>query len=228
VFLKLKENYTSADYMRERAILSTTNEHVDAVNAIMIDRFLGNEKVYYSFDSVDDDTRNNYPLDFINSITPTGFPPHELKVKKDCPVILLRNLDPHNGLCNVTRVVIRGFQNNTIDAEIVNGDHAGTRVFVPRIPMAPSEDLTVPFKFKRKQLPIRLSFAMTINKAQSQTISNVGVHLPKPVFSHGQLYVALSRGVSRKRTCLLANTNKDVDPIGKSSKNIVFRDVLEM
>jgi ATP-dependent DNA helicase PIF1 len=89
VFLKLKENYTSADYMRERAILSTTNEHVDAVNAIMIDRFLGNEKVYYSFDSVDDDTRNNYPLDFINSITPNGFPPHELKVKKDCPIILL-------------------------------------------------------------------------------------------------------------------------------------------
>jgi hypothetical protein len=51
---------------------------------------------YYSFDSVDDDTRNNYPLDFLNSITPNRLPPHELKVKKECSVILLHNLDPHN------------------------------------------------------------------------------------------------------------------------------------
>jgi ATP-dependent exoDNAse (exonuclease V) alpha subunit len=69
---------------------------------------------------------------------------------------------------------------------------------------------------------------MIINKAQGQTIPNVGVYLPKPVFSHGQLYVALSRGVSRKSTWILANTNKDVDPTAKSTKNIVFRDVLEM
>ena len=45
---------------------------------------------------------------------------------------------------------------------------------------------------KRRQFPIRLSFAMTMNKAQGQNIDNLGVHLPQPVFSHGQLYVALS------------------------------------
>jgi hypothetical protein len=72
------------------------------------------------------------------------------RLKKDCPVILLCNLDPHNSLCNGISLVIRGFQNNSIDIEIVNGDHARTRVFIPRIPMSPSEDLTLPFKFKRK------------------------------------------------------------------------------
>ena len=69
---------------------------------------------------------------------------------------------------------------------------------------------------------------MTINKAQGQTIPNVGVYLPEPVFSHGQLYVALSRGVSRKDTWVLAKTNKDIDPTGKRTNNIVFRDILEL
>ena len=94
--------------------------------------------------------------------------------------------------------------------------------------MSPSEDLSLLFKFKRKQFQIRLSFAMTINKAQGQTIPNVGVCLPEPVFSHGQLYVALSRGVSHKDTWILAKTNKDIDPTGKRTKNIVFRDILEL
>ena len=67
-------------------------------------------------------------------------------------------------------------------------------MYIPRIPLCPSEDDVLPFTFKRKQFPIRLSFAMTIKKAQGQTIPTVSVYLPQPIFSHGQLYVALSRG----------------------------------
>ena len=68
---------------------------------------------------------------------------------------------------------------------------------------------------------------MTINKAQGQTIPNVAIYFPEPVFSHGQLYVALSRGVSKSTTWILAKPNKEVDKTGKSTKNIVYRDVLE-
>jgi hypothetical protein len=53
-----------------------------------------------------------------------------------------------------------------IDAEIVSGTHAGDMVFIPRILMSPSKDLSLLFKFKKKQFPMRLSFTMTINKAQ--------------------------------------------------------------
>ncbi|TVU02823.1 hypothetical protein EJB05_51671, partial [Eragrostis curvula] len=220
IFPDLLANVSDAAYMSSRAILSTKNEYVDQLNYKMIEMFSGPSKVFYSFDSVEDDQTNNYPIDFLNSLTPNELPPHELKIKINCPLIFLRNLDPHHGLCNGTRLVVRGFQNNAIDTEIVGGQHAGKRVFIPRIPLLPSEDLTLPFKFKRIQFPVRLSFAMTINKAQGQTIPHVGVYLPEPVFSHGQLYVTLSTGVSRKTTRVLAKPNKLLDPAVKSTKNI--------
>uniref|UniRef100_A0A8I6X311 ATP-dependent DNA helicase n=1 Tax=Hordeum vulgare subsp. vulgare TaxID=112509 RepID=A0A8I6X311_HORVV len=109
VFPSLHTNATSREYMSTRAILSTKNGHVDDLNDKMISRFPGEEKVYHSFDSIEDDFQNNYTIDFLNSITPNGLPLHVLKVKINCPVILLRNLDPHNGLCNGTRLMIRAF-----------------------------------------------------------------------------------------------------------------------
>jgi ATP-dependent DNA helicase PIF1 len=90
-----------------------------------------------------------------------------------------------------------------------------------------------PFKFKRKPFPVRLSFAMTINKAQGQTIPNAGVYLPEPVFSHGSLYVALSRATARSNIKILAIPPSDKKDMkkktkinGKYTKNIVYKEVL--
>ncbi|PWZ40263.1 ATP-dependent DNA helicase PIF1 [Zea mays] len=161
VFPNLNENMSHSTYITSRAILSTRNDWVDMINAKMIDRFQGEHMVYHSFDSAMDDPHNYYPPEFLNALTPNGLPPHVLKLKIGCPVILLRNIDPANGLCNGTRLVVRGFQRNSIDAEIVLGQHAGKRIFLPRIPLCPSDEEMFPFQFKRKQFPIRLSFAMT-------------------------------------------------------------------
>jgi ATP-dependent DNA helicase PIF1 len=85
-----------------------------------------------------------------------------------------------------------------------------------------------PFKFRRKQFLIRLSFAMTINKAQGQTIPNVGVYLLDPIFSHGQLYVALSRTTSRINIMILVVQAKkdESQSMWTFTKNIVYKEVL--
>jgi ATP-dependent DNA helicase PIF1 len=53
--------------------------------------------------------------------------------------------------------------NNIIEATILNVKFKGEDVLFPRIPMTPTE---MSFEFKRLQFPVRLAFAMTINKAQ--------------------------------------------------------------
>jgi ATP-dependent DNA helicase PIF1 len=139
---------SDSTYITSRAILSTRNDWVDMINAKMIDRFQGEHMVYHSFNNAMDDPHNYYPPEFLNTLTPNGLPPHVLKLKIGCPIILLRNIDPGNGLCNGTRLVVRGFQRNSTDAEIVLGQHAGKQIFLPRIPLCPSDEEMFPFQFK--------------------------------------------------------------------------------
>ena len=74
----------------------------------------------------------------------------------------------------------------------------------------------------RRQFPIRLCFAMTVNKSQGQSLKNVGLDLRSPVFTHGQLYVALSRTTNvNNLTVLLPDHAK-----GKTA-NIVYPEVLQ-
>jgi hypothetical protein len=74
---------------------------------------------------------------------------------------------------------------------------------------------------------------MMINKAQRQTIPNAGMYLPESVFSHGQLYVALSRATATSNIRILAippsekNDKKKKTKInGTYMKNIVYKEVL--
>uniref|UniRef100_A0A453I9Q3 ATP-dependent DNA helicase n=1 Tax=Aegilops tauschii subsp. strangulata TaxID=200361 RepID=A0A453I9Q3_AEGTS len=119
--MTLEENLLDPNYMTPRAILSTRNEYVDKINMKMIERFPGEEMIYYSFDHAEDDPHNYYPAEFLNSLTHNGLPPHILKLRINFPIIFLCNIDPASGLCNGTRLIVRGFMRNAIDAEIVLG-----------------------------------------------------------------------------------------------------------
>ena len=63
--------------------------------------------------------------DFLNSLTPNRFQPHELLLKPNCHVILLQNSNPSEGLCNGTRLICRRVDQNIIDAEVSSGTHCG-------------------------------------------------------------------------------------------------------
>ncbi|KAL3516946.1 hypothetical protein ACH5RR_023848 [Cinchona calisaya] len=212
-----------------RCILSVKNSAVDNVNELIINQFPGKAHVFIStYRILNQQDQGDYE-DFLNSLNPKGFPPHKLILKKSCPLILLRNLNPTEGLCNGTRLICRKVKAYTISVEITVGLHKGKKIFLPKIPLQTSDSEKYGIPFKRTQFPVRLRFAMTINKAQGQTLDYVGIYLREPAFSHGQLYVALSRArtASAIKVLIVPGTFTDVADEYKT-RNVVYHEILEL
>ncbi|GBN29840.1 ATP-dependent DNA helicase PIF1 [Araneus ventricosus] len=203
-----------------RAILTVTNDLSMQINNRVLECMPGNEVIYESIDNIvsnDPQDQLAYTEEFLNSLTPTGMPPHKLRLKPGAIIMLLRNLASSKCLCNGTRLIVIQLQKNVIVAKKISADNNNESYLIPRIPLIPS-DSNIPFQFKRKQFPIRLAFSMTINKAQGQTFDKIRLDLTKPVFSHGQFYVGLSR-VRSFDSVTVVSPNSEI-------YNCVYREIL--
>lgn len=202
----------------ENMILCLTNRDANNINTTIVDRCEGDLREYQSVDQALDVDNDAFPTEFLNSLELPGLPHHCLRLKVGMPVILLRNLNASEGLCNGTRMKVVEMANSVVTCEILAGRFAGNRVFIPRI-ICDSNRSTLPFVLRRLQFPLALNFAMTINKSQGQSLNRVGIYLDSPIFSHGQLYVALSRCRNPDGIKIFATRREYL-------KNIVYNEVL--
>lgn len=229
VYPSITENFNKDNFFHERAILAPKNDVVQEINDRLLSLFPGDEREYLSSDSISQSEMVNENLDeslcspdILNGIKASGLPNHRLLLKVGVPVMLLRNIDQKSGLCNGTRLKVVSLGNRVIEAEIISGSNIGERTFIPRITLIPT-DKKLHIKLQRRQFPLAVCFAMTINKSQGQSLSRVGLFLKKPVFTHGQLYVALSR-VTRRDGLKVVILDSDGN-LSNTTSNVVYKEV---
>ena len=215
-------------YFMDRTILSARNDEVAHINKEVLSRFPGREMLFTSADEVvrgdEEEGEHNYPTEYLNSITTSGLPLSRLKVKDGCSLMILRNLAPDNGVCNGTRVRLLRASPRVLEVRVMGSTDSNGQprtAFIPRIKLTTTLG-ELPFQISQCQFPVRVAFAMTINKSQGQSLKHVGLDLRIPVFTHGQLYVALSRVTSRSGLKLIFPSEATC-PI---SKNYVYKEVL--
>jgi hypothetical protein len=121
----------------------------------------------------------------------------------------MRNIDVAGGLCNGTRLRVNSIGKRLLICTILTGKHKGENAFI----------------ITRFQYPIKLCYTMTVHKAQGQTFDHVGVDFSGKIFTHGLVYVAISRCTSMENLRIFITPEERKEYL---LENIVFRDLLEL
>ena len=222
IFPDISNNISDPHWLEGRCILAATNKEVDMINEMVQDRLPGTTDRLYSADTLG----NSGDLlriseEYLHTLMPNGFPKHVLRLKTGMPLMLLRNLDPREGLCNGTKLIyVKNWGNKLLECKIVGSLKT---VLIPRITFIPKVG-EFAFDWRRKQFPLRPAFATTINKSQGQTLKLAGIWLRSQVFTHGQLYVACSRVGNPESLKFAVKEVKDGQ--AENVPNVVFKKVL--
>jgi hypothetical protein len=186
------------DLMHTRAILSATNTVVDEWNTEIQNM---NRNPAHELCSIDKfkDIDDPYGIlqrmiseSVLERFQRPGVPHHRLILKKDDICMVMRNLNKREGIAKNTRVKILHI--SPFIVRVCTLHPTNPKYYnIPRIRFT----VTLPYgrsiKMERKQFPLRLAYAMTYNKSQGQEFDRVVVDVRKQPFTHGHLYVALSR-----------------------------------
>lgn len=234
IFGDLRYYIGDKQYLKSRMILAADNEIVNETNLELVKKLPGEMNKFKSVDNaVDDEGGSLFPAEYLNTQNPSGIAEHELNLKVNSVVILLRNMNIPAGHCNGTRYIVKAIGKYRLVLEKLDADFDDEDkiLILPRIPMVSNESSTA-FKLKRLQFPVKLAFAVTFNRAQGQSVGEkCGILLPKKIWTHGQIYVAFSRCGNPRNIFVWADQLEllkkyDLPKGKKYLTNVVYKEVL--
>ncbi|KAI5708509.1 hypothetical protein M8J77_024181 [Diaphorina citri] len=213
-----------SDQSARRAILAPLNVNVKNINERILGMLEGQLHELLSADSVDREDEDSLDADIqiVNQATGKGVPDHILRLKIGSVCLIMRNLNIADGLVNGTKVILTAISPRLITVRMPGG----TQLYgIPRIIFKFAMVEGSPLRISRRQFPLMLAYAMSGHKSQGQTIDYVGVDLRTDCFTHGQLYVLLSRVRSPQDIVVLVPENR-VHAGVAYVKNIVYNELL--
>ena len=139
----------------------------------------------------------------------------------------MRNMDPERGLVNSAKCVVRTIYDNVVLVELIDKNPRDEFLLIPRISFKQrlaKNDPRSPLVL-RNQFPLQLCYAMTLNKSQGQTLTNVGLDLRDDSFSHGHTYVGFGRVRGRDKVVVLVRDDRIVGGTALI-RNVVYPQLL--
>ena len=222
------------------AILCARNRHVDEINNAMQSIISKCQDTpiltLYSrdtkYEALETETQSHFSHKFLDTINDPGVPPHTLTLQEGDICFLTRNIGFKDGNTNNTKVQITSIN---MKARVVTIRNLRTGKLHPisRISfilcVKSRKRKAINFQIHRRQFPLRLAYAMTINKSQGQTLQRVALDLREPCFAHGQLYVALGRVPDPSRILVLTTSHyqNTTNPTKHHTINIVHKRLLQ-
>jgi ATP-dependent DNA helicase PIF1 len=175
-------------------VLTLTLDDAEAVNNYCLSTMPGLCREVYAADTyVDCRQPDQYPPEVVSGIRIPGVPPQCLNLKVGARYMIVKNM-MKNVFNGVRCVLVAMAGSKSVFVRLISGPGAGQTILLPAIVFNISpEQSGLPFSIRRRQLPMIPAFAVTVHKAQGQTLSKVGLYITTPMFTHGQLYTALSR-----------------------------------
>ncbi|KAF1860974.1 hypothetical protein Lal_00000389 [Lupinus albus] len=174
----LVDEYMNEEFLQCRAILASTIETVDEINDYVLSLIPCRHSIIFFnifINVIIIEALQGLTTEFLNSLRTSGLPNRKIKLKVGTPIMLLRNLDQTEGLCNGTRMIVNRLANHVIEAKVMTEKNVGKIFYIPRMSLSPSHS-TWHFKLTRRQFPLTVSYVMTINKVQSMEGLKILIH----------------------------------------------------
>jgi hypothetical protein len=216
----------------KRAILAATNKQVDHWNDIIQKKFATTLTPIQTLTSRDELSESDDPHGFLfsmltndvlNQFNKNGIPPHELKLRIGDICLLQRTIDRQEKLVNNCRVKILDIKQYCI--KVMTLQRPQSVHYIPRIRFKFRLPYGQSFEMIRTQFPLKLAYSLTYNKSQGQGLERALIDVTVPPFSHGHLYVALSRAEDADGIALIVDPSQVVDN-SVVVQNVIYRELL--
>ena len=130
VFPNLKDNIQDPNWLPGSFIITLTNKAVDAINDLMETWVPGLSTNITSADTLENyNDQMRFTVEYLNTLCPNGFPRHIIALKPGMPLMLLRNINPKEGLCNGTKLIyVKTLSNKLLMCKLAG---SGKEVLIP-------------------------------------------------------------------------------------------------